>query len=78
MSFLLKLIEDFLLIEEARANRIENEIMLSRVYRRMHLSKPFYQHLQQAKKLNESIGRRDFKYYEYHFQIEEESFLFSA
>jgi len=78
MSFLLKLIEEFLTLREATGNEMQNQIFLSAAYRRRHLSKHFKQSITQARKMQENLPFRDFDYYEMTFRVEQEEYLFAG
>ena len=78
MSFLLKLIEEFLIVREASQNELQSKIHLSSAYRRRHLGKHFKQSLEQAKIHLEKVPYRDFNYYESLFRIEQEKYLFTG
>ena len=78
MSFLLKLIEEFLSTREAVVNPLYNQLHLAKAYRHLRLSKHFRQTMNQARKLHQSTPLRDFDYYEQAFRIEEEEYLFTG
>lgn len=78
MSFLLKLIEEFLTTEEAMSNESLNHLRLARVYRRMRLPKHFKQELRKARHLHKKSNLRDFEHYEMAFQIEQEEYIFTG
>ncbi len=78
MSFLLKLIEDFLTEREALSSPINNQLYLCKAYRRLRLPKHFGQSLAQARKLHQNSPIRDFDFYEQAYRIEEEEYLFAG
>lgn len=78
MSFLLKLIEEFLMLREAVENPLYNQLNLAKAYRRLRLGKHFRQTMMQARKLHQSSTLRDFDHYEQAFRIEEEVYLFAG
>ena len=78
MSFLLKLIEEFLSTREAVINPLYNQLHLAKAYRHLRLPKHFRQTMNQARKLHQSTQLRDFDYYEQAFRIEEEEYLFAG
>jgi hypothetical protein len=78
MSFLLKLIEEFLTTEEAMKDELVNHLKLARVYRRMRLPKHFKQELRKARKMHQKSPLRDFEHYEVGFQIEQEEYIFTG
>jgi hypothetical protein len=78
MSFLLKAIEQFLILENKTNNPTQNTIALLQEYRQLGLSKHFQQTLKLAQKQQKKNPLRDFDYYQQSFEIEMEQYHFLA
>lgn len=78
MSFLLKAIEQFLIVENQIKNPTQNTIALLQEYRQLGLPKHFQQTLKLAQKQQKKNPLRDFDYYQQSFEIEMEQYHFLA
>ncbi|BDS13602.1 hypothetical protein [Aureispira anguillae] len=76
MSFLLKVIEQFLVHENSVQDKVKIQVALMEEYRKLGLSKHFHQALNIAKREQLKTPLRDINYYEKAFQIESEQYLF--
>lgn len=77
MSFLFKLIEQFLVLEDFQQQDMNPRLNLARVYRNRGLTKHFKQTLNSTKSKNKKKSLRDIDYLEYAYQIESEAYFFS-
>ncbi|MCP4441319.1 MAG: hypothetical protein GY810_20630 [Aureispira sp.] len=77
MSFLFKLIEQFLVIEDFQQQDLNPTLNLARVYRKRGLTKHFQQTLNTTRAKNKKKSLRDIDYLEYEYQIESEAYFFS-
>lgn len=77
MSFLFKLIEQFLVIEDFQKQEIVSILNLARVYRQRNLPKHFQQTLKTTQNKNSKKALRDIDYLEHQYQIESEIYFFS-
>lgn len=78
MSFLFKVIEQFLVYENATEDKINVQIALMEEYRKLGLSKHFQQSLNIAERYQEKSTVRDIDYHEKAFQIELQQYQFLA
>lgn len=78
MSFLFKVIEQFLVYENATEDKIQVQIALMEEYRKLGLSKHFQQSLKIAEQYQEESKFRDIDYHEKAFQIELQQYEFLA
>ncbi|CAA6803398.1 MAG: Unknown protein [uncultured Aureispira sp.] len=78
MSFLFKVIEQFLVYENATQDKINVQIALMEEYRKLGLSKHFQQSLKIAEQYQEKSTVRDIDYHEKAFQIELQQYDFLA
>ncbi len=78
MSFLLKAIEQLLIVENRTQYPTQNSIALLEAYRALGLDKHFQQTLKVAQKLQHKNPLRDFAYYQQSFEIEMEHYHFLA
>lgn len=76
MSFLLKVIEQFLVYENAIEDKINVQIALMEEYRKLGLSKHFQQSLKMAELYQEKSTFRDIDYHEKAFKIELQQYEF--
>jgi hypothetical protein len=76
MSFLFKVIEQFLVYENAVENKVKVQIALMEEYRKLGLSKHFQQSLAIAEHNQEKSKLRDIYYHERAFQIEWQQYQF--
>lgn len=76
MSFLFKVIEQFLVYENAIENKTDVQIALMEEYRKLGLSKHFQQSLKIAEQYQEKSTVRDIDYHEKAFQIELQQYEF--
>lgn len=77
MSFLLKTLEEYLIIKEAKNSEIGENILLTRAYRKLKQPKLFQQNL---KKTTELLTQKTFRsqdYYEHLFELELETYHFN-
>jgi hypothetical protein len=78
MSFLFKVIEQFLVYENATEDKTNVQIALMEEYRKLGLSKHFQQSLNIAERYQEKSTVRDIDYHEKAFQIELQQYQFLA
>lgn len=78
MSFLNKLIEQFLVHQNSIEDEVQTELALMKNYRQMGLTKHFNQALQAARKRQSKSKRRDIDYHKKAFAIEAEQYQFMA
>ena len=78
MSFLFKVIEQFLVYENAIEDDVNVQIALMEEYRKLGLSKHFQQSLKVAEQYQEKNTMRDIDYHEKAFQIELQQYQFLA
>lgn len=78
MSFLLKLIEEFLIFEHFRQDRLAGQLALVQEYRKMGIEKHFQQSLRHAKAAHAQLPFRDPDFLEKAAKIELEEYAFSA
>lgn len=78
MSFLFKVIEQFLVYENATEDKTNVQIALMEEYRKLGLSKHFQQSLSMAEQYQEKSTVRDIDYHEKSFQIELQQYEFLA
>jgi hypothetical protein len=78
MSFLFKVIEQFLVYENATEDNVNVQIALMEEYRKLGLSKHFQQSLKIAEQYQEKSTVRDIDYHEKAFQIELQQYDFLA
>lgn len=78
MSFLFKVIEQFLVYENSVEDKIRVQVALMNEYRKLGLPKHFQQSLNSARKEQEKNPLRDINYHENAFAIESEYYLFLA
>lgn len=78
MSFLLKLLERFLVVEHIEEDAVGEQLALSQIYRKMGIEKHFQQSLQQARRLHERLPFRDPDFLEKAAKIELEEYAFST
>jgi hypothetical protein len=76
MSFLSKLIEQFLVQEQVNENSIEHTICLMRAYRRLGMSKHFEQQYRKSSQILQKRALRDINYHEKVFALENERYDF--
>lgn len=78
MSFLFKVIEQFLVYENAIGDKTNVQIALMEEYRKLGLSKHFQQSFNTAERYQEKSTIRDIDYHEKAFQIELQQYEFLA
>ena len=78
MSFLLKLMEEFLIEQQNQSNKIYQQLQLARAYNRLKLHKPFHQTLQKVRKRQEKKITKSMDSYHMEYEIEYENFSFST
>lgn len=76
MSFLLKVIEQFLVYENATENKVDVEVALMEEYRKLGLSKHYKQALIRAEQHQEKSSLRDIYYHEKALTIELDHYMF--
>jgi hypothetical protein len=76
MSFLFKVIEQFLVYENATEDDVKVKIALMEEYRKLGLSKHYRQSLMMAEQCQEKKPLRDINYYEKGLAIELDHYLF--
>ena len=69
MSFLLKCMEAFLIHREREAEKVANQLLLTRAYRRLNLPKAQAKVLKNAKKILDAQPLLDIEQYENHYQL---------
>jgi hypothetical protein len=75
MSFLLKAIEQYLVIQEVTHEEIQEKIVLLKAYRKLKLEKPFRRTLRLIRKKQAQAFIRDSAYYQQRFLVEQEIYL---
>lgn len=78
MSFLNKLIEQFLVHQSSMEDEVQTELALMKSYRQLGLTKHFNQALQTARRHQTKSKRRDIDYHKKDFAIEAEQYQFLA
>ena len=78
MSFLFKVIEQFLIHENLTGNKTKAQIALMEEYRNLGMPKHFQQSLKKAEKHQQENPLRDISYHEKAFSIEKEKYHFLA
>lgn len=74
MTFLLRLIEQFLVFEQVKRKKIDQKIILAEVYREKNLSKLFQKTIKKAEQLLVAHPLRNVAYYESAFRIQLEHY----
>jgi hypothetical protein len=78
MSFLNKLIEQFLVQQRVVEDEVQTDLALMKSYRELGLTKHFNQAIQRARNRQAKSKRRDMDYYKNEFTIEAEQYHFLA
>lgn len=78
MSFLLKVVEQFLMVQSLLEDKIEAQIRLSESYRQLRLDKHFNQSWRYASRLQIQQPMRDSNYYRRAYHLEYQRYSFSA
>jgi len=78
MTFLLRLMEQFLIFERIKSQPIRQKIILTEIYREKKLPRLFQKTVQKAEKLLEQNPLRNAQYYESAFQIQLEHYAMTS
>ena len=77
MSFLLKVIEQYLIVQQSLENKTEANLQLLKAYRRLDQAKAFNRTTAVLKDWQNDHSHRNIAFYEQYFQLENEQYLFS-
>lgn len=75
MSFLMKNIEQYLILKEATADPLGGKLLLLQAYRKLNLEKPFQRTLRYIERQQTSSNLHDVAFYERSFHVEQETYL---
>ncbi len=76
VSYLLKLLETFLILEESKLNKFPNHKLLLTAYRKRNLNRHFQKSLNRTQKLFQHQQFRHSEFYYYNFLVESERYQF--
>ena len=77
MSFLLKTIEQYLIIQQSLENEVEADLQLLKAYRQLNQAKAFTRNFTTVKNRHQSNPFRNIGFYEQNLRLENEQYLFS-
>jgi len=77
MSYLTKVIEEYLTVKEATADPVQSQLHLATAYRKLGLEKTTRRSLDRAAELHQRSGHQDLHFYEKNYLLEAETLAFS-